>query len=139
LIIGVAIALLLAGTMAGCGSEEATEAPGAEESAGETAGTGSAPQASQPQDYVFSVTVSEDTATDTFQVTTSSQVLHYNVTGGEDAGVTITVHSYPDKKMQAGAYAFEPGPHQNTIYLAPGTYYMEIFPDDCTVEVKVQD
>ncbi|MDI6875069.1 hypothetical protein [Candidatus Solincola sp.] len=41
--------------------------------------------------------------------------------------------------MQAGANAFEPGLHQKTIYLPPGTYYMEILPSNCTVEVKVED
>ncbi len=136
-IMGVLVILLLLATMAGCGSKEGGE-PGAVKG-GEEAKRAEPSAEAQPKEYVFSATVSEDTKTDTFQVSTSSQVLHYNLIGGEKAGVTITIFSYPDGKMQAGAYAFEPGPHQKTIYLTPGTYYMEILPDDCTVEVKVED
>jgi len=133
----VFLLILLAAT--GCGSkkEEGPEIPvkGAEEGAKpETAA-----ETPQAQDYVFSVTVSSDTKTDTFKVSTTSQVLHYNLTGGEDAKVTITIFSHPEGKMVAGANAFEPGPHQKTIYLSPGTYNMEILPTKCTVEVKVQD
>lgn len=41
--------------------------------------------------------------------------------------------------MQAEANAFEPGPHEKTIYLKPGAYYMEILPENCSVEVKLRD
>ncbi len=127
-------ALLLASAMAGCGSKEASQEP----EAGKSAQAGGEAD-SKSQGYVFSVTVSEDTKTETFQVTTNSQELYYDLIGGEDAKVTITVFSHPDGKMQAGANAFEPGPHQETLYLKPGTYYMEILPSKCSVEVKVRD
>lgn len=134
----VLAALILGGSLVGCGGKSGS----GEETTGKTEETDksdTASQEAQAGDFVFSVTASADTKTDTFQVNTSSQVLHYNVIGGEDATVTITVLSYPDGKMQAGANAFEPGPHEKAIYLKPGTYYMEILPDDCTVEVKLQD
>ncbi|NPV58868.1 MAG: hypothetical protein HPY75_04295 [Actinobacteria bacterium] len=134
--IGALLILLLAGTLAGCGSKEGTEKAG--EATGAGAENGAASGTSQPQEYVFSVTASQDTKTETFQVATNSQELYYDLVGGDDATVTITVFS-SDGKMQAGANAFEPGPHQKTIYLKPGTYYMEILPENCTVEVKVQD
>jgi len=133
------IFILLILTATGCGSkkEGGTQEPakGAEEGAK----TETTTETSQAENYVFSVTASTDTKTDTFQVSTTSQVLHYNLTGGDDAKVTITIFSHPEGKMAAGANAFDPGPHQKTIYLSPGTYYMEILPTKCTVEVKVQD
>lgn len=138
-IIGILLILLLTITTAGCGTKGATEEPEAGKSAQAGGEADSTPQDAQPQDYAFSVTVSEDTKTETFEVTTNSQELYYDLVGGEDATVTITVFSHPDGKMQAGANAFEPGPHQNTIYLTPGTYYMEILPSNCSVEVKVRD
>ncbi len=136
---GMLAIFLFLSAIVGCGSNKEGEKPGGGKGAEEGAMTDSTSQGAQARDYVFSVTASSDTKTDTFQVATNSQVLHYNLIGGEDAKVTITVFSYPDGKMQAGANAFEPGPHQKTIYLKPGTYYMEILPTKCTVEVKVQD
>ncbi|WP_287153255.1 hypothetical protein [Candidatus Solincola tengchongensis] len=138
-ITGILIILLLLLAAAGCGSKKEAGEKGAPEDAQTSEKTGSEQQEAQGQNIVFSTTVSADTKTDTFQVKTSSQTLYYNLIGGDKATVTITIYSHPDGKMQAGANAFEPGPHQKTIYLAPGTYYMEILPDDCTVEVKVED
>ena len=134
--IGILLILLLAGAPAGCGSNEGTGKAGEETGAG--AENGAASEASRPQEYVFSAKASQDTRTETFQVATTSQELYYDLAGGDDARVTITVFS-SDGAMQAGANAFEPGPHQKTIYLKPGTYYMEILPENCSVEVKVRD
>lgn len=135
----VMILLLLMLSTTGCGSKEEGGAQEPAKGAEEGVKTDTTTETPQAQDYVFSVTVSSDTKTDTFQVSTTSQVLHYNLIGGKDAKVTIIISSHPEGKMAAGANAFEPGPHQKTLYLAPGTYYMEILPSNCTVEVKLQD
>jgi len=138
-IIGALVVLFCATFTLGCGSGDKGAAPSAETGAEKGAESDTSPAAAQGGEYVFSTTVSQDTKTDVFEVFTSSQTLHYNVIGGEDSGVTIIVYSHLDGKMQAGANAFEPGPHQTTIYLTPGKYYMEILPSNCSVEVKVED
>lgn len=124
---------------AGCGSKKGESTEGQPKVTEESGKNGTATETPRAGNVVFSTKVSSDTKTNPFQVTSSSQVLHYDLSGSENAKVTITVFSHPDGKMAAGANAFEPGPHQKTIYLKPGTYYMEILPTNCTVEVKVED
>ncbi|GEM_PF-3040698 len=123
----------------GCGSGEKKGATETEKSAKSGAKEEPTTQTGQSQNCVFSTTVSEDTKTGTFTVKTTSQELSYNVEGGDDASVTITVHLHPDGKMRAGANAFEAGLHKKTIYLEPGTYYMNIMPSKCSVKVEVFD
>ncbi|MEJ5187003.1 MAG: hypothetical protein WHT46_07985 [Candidatus Geothermincolales bacterium] len=137
LIVGILMLILLTVAATGCGSKKESGEAGEKEEAQKIA-TDSTPQETSPQEYVFSTTVSADTKTENFQVKTGMQTLYYNLVGDKDASVTIMVYS-PDGKAQAGANALEPGQHQKTLYLRPGTYYMEIRPSHCTVEVKLQD
>lgn len=67
--IGILLILFLAGTLPGCGSKEGTEKPG--EAAGAGAENGATSGNSQSQEYVFSVTTSQDVKTETFQVATN--------------------------------------------------------------------
>ncbi|MDI6875070.1 MAG: hypothetical protein QME89_10500 [Actinomycetota bacterium] len=71
-IVGILVILLLVGTVAGCGSKKESGEPEAVQGGEGAAVTESTPQSSQPGNYVFSTTVSTDTKTETFQVTTTS-------------------------------------------------------------------
>lgn len=137
--LGLALLVVASAPLAGCSNSRQREgasipaAPAAEETP-----QPAATDAQQPK-YAFSTTVDSDTKTEAFAVHDYGQVLHYNLIGGSEARAFISIHSHPDGALQAGASASEPGPHTKTLYLSPGTYYMEIRPESCSVEVKVED
>lgn len=117
--------------------EKSTYTPKESVDTGEPAYTPPAPKTWQ---NVFNMSASSNKKSETFEITSTKQQILYSVTGDPSWTMcVIYIYSFPGEYPEEMIMVDAPGSDQSALYLSPGTYYVELDPANCTVEVTIQE